>query len=157
MNEKLIQALHDAINSKLASDVKADSKSGTFKAVITSEAIDRDGEVILLNGWDFDNFMKNPVVLRGHNYWDLPVAKATSLQVVNGQVIANGEFASEAANPKAQQVRNLYDDGFINAVSVGFRVLQRNPENRRIIEKQELLEFSFVTVPSNPEAMGLGK
>lgn len=150
--------LSKQIEAKLAGwDFKADKDSGTFKTVITSEVVDRDGEVILLNGWDFTNFMKNPVVLRGHNYRDLPVAKATSLAMVDGKVVATGDFASAEANPKAQQVRKLYDDGFINAVSVGFRVLQRNPANRLIIEKQELLEFSFVTVPANPEALGLGK
>jgi len=158
MNEKLIEMLSKQIGAKLAGwDFKADKDSGTFKTVITSEVVDRDGEIIALNGWDFENYMKNPVVLRGHNYRDLPVGKCTGLSIEGGKVIATGEFASMAANPKAQQVRNLYDDGFINAVSVGFRVLQRNPANRTIIEKQELLEFSFVTVPANPEALGMGK
>lgn len=158
MNEKLIEMLSKQIGAKLAGwDFKADKDSGTFKTVITSEVVDRDGEIIALNGWDFENFMKNPVVLRGHNYRDLPVAKCTGLSIEGGKVVATGEFASAAANPKAQQVRALYDDGFINAVSVGFRVLQRNPANRTIIEKQELLEFSFVTVPANPEALGMGK
>ena len=36
--------------------------------------------------------MKNPVVLRGHNYRDLPVAKATGLEVVDGKVVFNYEF-----------------------------------------------------------------
>lgn len=158
MDEKLIEVLSNQIGAKLAGwDLKTDKDSGTFTTVITSEVVDRDGEIILLQGRDFANFMKNPQVLRGHNYWDFPVGKCTGLSIVDGKVIATGEFASEEANPKAQQVRKLYEGGFINAVSVGFRVLQRNPNNRLIIEKQELLEFSFVTVPANPEAMGLGK
>lgn len=53
-----------------------------------------------------------------------------------------------------QQIRKLYEGGFINAVSVGFKVIKRNPDNRYIIEEAELLEFSFVTVPANPEALG---
>lgn len=154
----LQEAIANAIINTKVFDTKADDKdSGTFKVVITSEVVDRDGEIIRLGGWDFENFMKNPVVLRGHRYYDLPVAKATGLSVKDGQVISTGVFAPADANPMGQQIRKLYEWWFINAVSVWFKVIKRNPDNRYIIEEAELLEYSFVTVPANPEALGMGK
>jgi hypothetical protein len=106
----LQEAIANAIINTKVFDTKADDKdSGTFKVVITSEVVDRDGEIIRLGGWDFENFMKNPVVLRGHRYYDLPVAKATGLSVKDGQVISTGVFAPADANPMGQQIRKLYE------------------------------------------------
>jgi hypothetical protein len=44
-------------------------KNGTFRVIMTTDKKDRDGEIIKIDGWNFENFMKNPVVLYGHNYW----------------------------------------------------------------------------------------
>lgn len=151
----LYEAITQAILNAKSFEVKEGNEdSGTFKVVITSEVVDRDGEIIRLGWWDFENFNKNPVVLRGHRYRDLPVAKATGLAVEDGKIVSTGVFAPADANPVGQQIRKLYDLWFINAVSVWFKVIKRNPDNRYIIEEAELLEYSFVTVPANHEAMG---
>lgn len=121
--------------------------SGLFEVVATNEGVDRDGEVIQVNAWDFNNFLKNPVLLWGHDYGSLPIGAVTSLEVRDGQVIAKGTFANTEF---AQEVKQLYDDGFLKSVSVGFIVRERNGP---IITKAELLELSFVTVPSNPDAL----
>lgn len=74
----MYEAILEAIKNIKSFEVKEDTPdTGTFKTVITSEVVDRDGEIIRLAGWDFENYNKNPVVLWGHRYWDLPVAKAT--------------------------------------------------------------------------------
>lgn len=56
-------------------------------------------------------------------------------------------------NPVAQIAKDLYKEGMLNAVSVGFIVKQRNSADYKIIEQAELLEVSFVAIPCNPNAL----
>ena len=100
------------------------------------------------SGLKIDNYKNNPVVLFGHSLYDLPIGKATSIEMKDGRTIAEGVFASHA---KAQEVRGLYDMG-IGAVSIGFIANERDQENDKVIKESELLEFSFVPVPANPYA-----
>ena len=51
----------------------------------------------------------------------------------------------------------MYDGGFIRTVSVGLKPISRDVNNRDIIREWELLEFSFVPVPANPEALRVSK
>ena len=67
--EKDAQNLRKEIAKFDVKEISADN--GTFRVIMTTEKKDRDGEVIKLDGWQFDNYMKNPVVLYGHNYWGL--------------------------------------------------------------------------------------
>lgn len=120
---------------------------GEFEVVATTEGVDRDGEVIQVKGWDFENYNKNPALLWGHDYKSLPIGAVTELRVEEGMVIAKGVFARSSF---AQEVRALYDDGFIKTVSVGFIPHERNGN---VITKAELLELSFVSVPANPDAL----
>lgn len=126
---------------------------GTFEVIATTEGIDRDGEVILVSGWNFDNFMKNPIMLWGHNYWEMEaiVGAVTDLEVKENQVVVRGIFASTESG---QLARKLYDDGILKAVSVGFIPKNRNGNT---ITEAELLEISFVSVPANPDALSLSK
>lgn len=128
----------------------SDEDSGTFEVVITTENVDRMGEVIKSDGWDIDNYMKNPVVLWGHDHYALPIGVCTSIDKQDGKLIAKGKFAPEDANPQGQHCRRLYDLGILRATSVGF--IEKEREGN-LITKAELLEFSFVSVPANPMAL----
>lgn len=134
----------------LIEDTKAlsDSETGTFEVVITTENLDRYQEVIKLDGWDLAHYRNNPIVLWGHDH-NQPIGMATSVEIVDGKMIAKGKFAP---TPKAQEVRQLYDFGIIKATSVGF--IEKEREGN-LITKAELLEFSFVSVPANPYALSL--
>ena len=131
--------------------LKEDTGSGTFEVIASTQSVDRQGEVILLEGWDLKNYMNNPVILFGHDYWSLPIGKATDVSIENGQLIVKGVFASTEF---AQEVRKLYDEGILKTVSVGFIPMERQGN---VITKAELLELSFVPVPANPDALSLRK
>lgn len=133
--------------------------SGTFRVIMTSDKKDRDGEIIRLDGWNFDNFMKNPVVIYGHNYYYLEnvIGRVDKIYREGNTIVAEGRFASEAANPKAQMVRRLYDEKILQAVSVGFIVKGRDVQDDSIITSAELLELSFVPIQSNPDAVDIMK
>ena len=132
-------------------NIKEVKGEGTFEVIATTEGLDRDGEVILVSGWDFDNFMKNPVLLFGHDYWSFPIGAVTEIVPEDNRVIARGVFAR---TEEGQKARMLYEDGILKTVSVGF--IPREREGN-VITKAELLELSFVPVPSNPEALDMRK
>lgn len=144
--KKLVKAL-EKVNIK---EVKG---NGTFEVIATTEGVDRDGEIILVDGWDFENYMKNPIILWGHNYWDMNavIGSATEIVKEDKRIIVKGIFAN---TEYGQQARQLYEDGILKTVSVGFIPRERTAN---VITKAELLELSFVSVPSNPDATSLSK
>lgn len=128
------------------------SEEGKYKVLASTAAVDRHGDIVDQNGWDLTNYKANPVMLWAHNYSELPVAKATGIEITELGLEAEFEFAPSDANPKAAMIQKLYDDGFLNAVSVGFIPKERKGN---VITKSELLEISFVPVPANQEALRL--
>jgi HK97 family phage prohead protease len=121
--------------------------------IISTDAVDRDNDTVNPRGWKLDHFLKNPVVLYSHDYSSLPIGKCVDIRVVNDKLVATVEFAD---HDMAREVLKLVDGGFLNATSVGFRPIngRRNTERGGMdFEQQELLEFSIVPVPSNPEAL----
>lgn len=159
INNEILEKVSLAFATKEFKDAiektKAATDSGTFEVIISTADEDRQGEVIDQNGWDFTNYKNNPVVLWGHNYYELPIGVTDEIFTNDkGQTIAKGRFAPEEANPFAQQVRRLYDAKIVKTTSVGF--IAREMEGN-VITKAELLEFSFVPVPANPMALSLAK
>lgn len=124
----------------------------------STEKRDRDGDVIEAAGWELKNFKKNPVILPSHMYWEPAIARAKSVKVDDGKLRFRIEFPEEGVNPVADVYRKLYKGGFMKASSVGFVPTEwasgdGEKEPRRTYKKQELLELSLVSVPSNPEAL----
>jgi len=154
--EELKAQLVAAISTKEIQDFVAKTleaeDSGTFEVVISTDDIDRSGDVIDQSGWDLTNYKNNPIVLYGHDYQSLPIGVTDNIEVVGNKLIAKGRFAPADANPFAQQVRKLYDLGILRTTSVGFIVKEITGKK---ITKQELLEYSFVPVPCNAQALSL--
>ncbi|HEX3861292.1 MAG TPA: hypothetical protein VHY35_06320 [Stellaceae bacterium] len=138
---------------------KAADKNGTFDVIISTEVTDRAGEIVRQNGWELTNYKNNPIVLWGHDYYSLPIGVCTEtyLTEYNGvpALGAKGVFYPSDINPLAQQVRKMYEFGLKSGfhvgctTSVGFIPREFEPDNRSIITRAELLEFSFVPVPAN--------
>jgi len=123
---------------------------------ISTGAIDRDRDTLKVDGWKLDNYRLNPVVLWAHNYRGLPVAKAVSIAVVASALKATASFPSPEEYDFADTVFRLIQGGYLRATSVGFRPIKSVYNNERggfDFEEQELLEFSVVPVPANPEAL----
>ena len=97
----------------------------SFQFVISTGSVDRDNDVVDPEGWNLDDFMRNPVVMWGHNYQEPPIARATHLEVMPGVGIsARFEFPPAGIHPLADTVRGLWDAGFVNAASIGFMPLE---------------------------------
>lgn len=140
----------------VVTEVKAVDGGNEFTVIASTEATDREGEIIKVDGWELDNYMLNPVILWAHDISSLPIGKAVEVKkdTEAGQLVVRGMFASKEANPIAEQVRLLYNEGVQTTVSVGFIPTEREGN---VITKAELLELSFVPVPANPEAVAIRK
>lgn len=144
-------AIRKSMVAESVTPIEGTNRSMRF--CISTAGVDRDNDTVDAKGWLLDNYKRNPVVLWAHDYDELPVGKATSIGVEGGRLIADAEFAD---HPFADTVFRLLKGGFLNATSVGFRPATYKMNEARgglDFETQELLEFSIVPVPANPEAL----
>lgn len=151
----------ETINKTFSVEVNDVSEaSRSFWAIASTDDIDRDGDVLSQDGWELDNYLKNPVVLFAHRYDELPVAKANDIKVVNGKLMFKPQFATKEEYPFADTIFKLYKGGYLRSFSVGFfpkewerrRTADGIPSGKNFI-KQELVEISAVPVASNPGAL----
>lgn len=128
--------------------------------VISTGSVDRMNDTIATNGWELENFIANPVVLWAHSSRDLPIAQATEVGVKKKKLRSVARFTPSGMNRFADTVFEMLMLGFLRACSVGFR-----PKDWKRVEddddrpfgfdflKQELLEWSVVPIPANPDAL----
>jgi exonuclease VII small subunit len=125
--------------------------SAVFSTIISSDDEDRQGESVSQEGLDFTNYMKNPVVLWGHDYYSLPIGICLGVEKSGNQTIAKFKFAPAEANPFASQCQKLWEMGIQRAVSIGF--IPRSFDDAGNTLTAEVLEFSLVPIPANPVAL----
>jgi HK97 family phage prohead protease len=132
--------------------------------VASTEKTDRYGDVIRVGGWDTKSYMQNPVVLWSHQSSQPPIGKTVSLSIETNPhpaLVQCVEFATKQMNPLADQIYNLYSNGFLKSVSVGFKPTAPptpiiDPDGDFTgyeFNGQELLELSCCAIPANPDAM----
>jgi HK97 family phage prohead protease len=133
---------------------------------ITSDTVDRQNDVVSIDGWDLTPYKSNPVVLWGHQASNLPIGKCVELTQVGNALKAVVDYVPmdmPVVGQLAEAVLRMSRGGFLSATSVGFRALDYEvAEDRDDGEswwaplnflRQELLEFSNVTIPANPDAL----
>jgi HK97 family phage prohead protease len=143
-----------------------DEEKGIYEAWLSTEVVDRDGDILLAEGAELENYLKNPVVLFGHEYRDPNAVVARALEVI--KVKGKGiklvfQFLRRGISATADLVHDLWKEKFLNAMSVGFipkELEERTDENNErirgyIFKLWEILEGSIVTVPANQDALRL--
>ncbi len=129
----------------------------TITASVESE--DRAGDLVLASGWDLRAYERNPVVLWAHQHLSPPIGRSLRTWVEGKSLMATVQFAP---SPFAQEVRRLYEGGFLRGVSVGFRAVETEPrksaQGRRglLFKRQELLEISAAPVPLHADTLAMG-
>lgn len=122
---------------------------------ISTAGQDREGDTIALDGWKLEAYARNPVVLWAHDYRSLPIARAAKTRIEDGVLKADAVFPPAEMHPFSAKIYDLAAAGFINASSVGF-IPQKwsfRKDGGIDFHEQELIEFSFVTVPANADAL----
>lgn len=136
-----------------------DTEAHRVTSVISTGDVARDGAIIEPDGWDFSNYDRNPVVLWMHDDSAMPFARMVDRKTEDDKLIATAEFDMD--DPMGATVFRKIQAGYINTTSV--RWLPKETEWRKrheeedekvlVFLKQELLEFSFVTIPADPGAL----
>ncbi|MBI2622277.1 HK97 family phage prohead protease [Candidatus Microgenomates bacterium] len=136
-------------------ETKAGSEDRTLMVKITTSNPDRSQDVVVPQGAVLDNYQRNPVVALNHKYDGLAIAKTEQLDVTSDGILARVKFPDIGVYDLADTVYELYKGGFMNAWSIGFIPLESSDRDGggREFKKWELLEYSAVLVPDNPEAL----
>jgi len=142
----------------LAADVEAGQG---FPWTLSTYDLDRFGERIDPQGWDFKRFIENPVIEWAHRY-DIPaIGKIEGLSIDDSGLHGMVYFNDKSYDPFGWSIGQRVKAGVIRAGSVGFRVIEIEIPDKAaaqdgtslIFRKQELLEFSICNVPANPWAL----
>ena len=132
-----------------------------YSATIFANELSRDGVSVDIEGMDFANYQKNPVVLFAHDFsgrtesGGLPIGRTIRLhRRSDGRVRAEFEFLM--GDPFVERVRNAWNQGFLRGASIGWRAIEARPSETgrgvRIV-RSELIEWSIVAVPADPDAL----
>lgn len=155
-----------SLRKAFVSEVKASGDDGrVITFAVSTESVDRMGDTIAVGGWKLDNYRANPVVLWAHDAGDLPMARCRRIWVESGKLMAEADFTpTPVAWPEFNEsVFQFLKHGLLNATSVGFQPIKYafSEDNTRSMGidfmEQELLEFSIVPVPANPECLQQAK
>lgn len=130
------------------------------RMIASTPDVDRDKDRVIATGARLDNFLKNPVLMYGHNYrdpWAL-IGKAADLRVDAGGINFQPELREPANDSDPMTViRALWDQKLLRAASIGFNPTKwmENEVGGRDFVEWELLEISIVPIPANQNALRL--
>lgn len=122
---------------------------------ISSIAQDRSKDVVIPSGVDLTNYLKNPVVAAFHRYDRPAIGSASDIVTDDTGITAKVTFLPKGINPEADMLYEIYKLGVQKGWSIGFTATEyaKNDQGGYVFSKWELLEFSAVLVPDNPEAL----
>ena len=162
--------LEGVIDRAFGDDIESTRK---VRFTISTGAKDRHNSIINMKGWQLENFNRNPIVGYQHNvYGDnmcVPpnpddVLGPARAWIENDRLMGEVTFETADINPQAEKVFRKVLNGTLRATSVGFlevgrgKTIQDKDDKGKVIgetyhfDGQELIEFSIVNIPSNPEA-----
>ena len=138
-----------------------DKAAGIISAVVSTESVDRDGDIIRQAHWDLNHFKAHPILLSSHNYRGLQnqIGEWTDMRIEGNKLVGDAQYYIKQGNPEADWAFVLASKGRA-AFSVGFvpdmskaKQIEAAGNLSYEFQGQELLEVSQVTVPSNADAL----
>lgn len=124
------------------------------RVICSTPDADRAGDVVMAEGIELSAYNANPVVLWNHDT-DYPIARCVEIGVKGGQLEALVQFPPEGDDATADRIYKLIKAGVVNATSIGFQPVKADPikGGGYKFTASELMEFSFVSVPANANAL----
>ncbi len=150
---------------KLLSDIQFASDASLaekrqIRVIAASGKADRVGDIVKIDGIEYQNYMKNPVILWAHDHYALPVGKAVDVTNAGGKLTMTIQFATAEEYAFADTVYKLVKGGYLNGVSIGARVKAAEwikDDEGNIVGRKftslELLELSVVPIPADSKAL----
>jgi HK97 family phage prohead protease len=146
--------------------VKSDETEddGAFTTFLASTAGEDRAKDIVEQTWELDAWKGNPVIQWAHDYSMLPVGKGVGVEVTDAGLKIRVQW--DTGSELGRDIARKYDEGYLSAVSVGFRPGgdsvrrsqlpegdARKSEHGYLFRNNELLELSAVSVPMNNQAL----
>lgn len=150
------------------------------RILINTAAVDRDRDRVMPLGARIENYLKNPVVMWGHNYRDpfALIGKTNELTITEAGIEVDFDLRPAANEADPQNiVLLLWNGGWVRTSSIGFdprdvpvdgvvpteddgvlieaRGWTENEHGGFDYTDWELLEWSLVPIPANQEALRL--
>lgn len=130
--------------------------------IISTSDLDREKEIVNPIGCRFDNYLKNPIVLFNHDVTK-PLGRCEQLFISEDRIIAKTRLNDDdILDPYLKSIINLIKNGTLRAASIGFIPIKWHFEQKevdgekfevKIFDEWELVEYSIVAIPSNPNAL----
>lgn len=150
--------------------VELESGERSVIGLISTDSVDRDGDVVMPKGVDLTHFQCNPVVTFSHKYDELPVGYSPWQKKIGYGIRAKAKFAERPEDWQGTWLADaclaLYQQGILKGFSVGFlptkireftdEETELRPEwknARCCIEECILLEFAVAPIPVNQNAL----
>jgi HK97 family phage prohead protease len=138
---------------------KAKGNSIEIEGYANAAVIDRGKDFMTPEGWELENYVKNPVILFDHGkdpqFGSLPIGKALVVHPEEKGLYAKVQISSSKSE-KISAVRDLVEEGILKTFSVGFdpKESQKSKDGNdvNLITKKELLEISIVPIPMNQDS-----
>ena len=153
--------MEDRIRSMSMSILRRGAVDDTRRSVvIAANDRARTAPEIDLAGLRFDNYRRNPVVMWAHDSTGrspsggLPIGRTLNIsRAEDGGIVAEFEFLDD--DSFAQRIRNAWDKGFLQAASISWLPMESVPAKHGGVRdvRAELLEWSIVSVPADPDAL----
>jgi HK97 family phage prohead protease len=157
------------IRKGLPAEIKLER--GQFTARISTDALDRDGEIVVPGGMNSKEYERAPVVFWNHDR-NMPIGQCVALKREERWITATAQFATRPENWEGQWfpdfAKAMVEQRIIRGVSIGFVPLPdggRHPTKGDrekwgdgitwVHSKWKLLEFSLAPLQANPEALVL--
>lgn len=123
--------------------------------ILSNEALNSKGFVVLNSSIDWSRYLKNPILLRNKDtgeHFGQPIGRVEDIHLENGRWIGKLVFGSSEL---AQAAKRDYEAGILNGVSIfgRARIVERN--GRKYTTFFEVWEISLVNIPSNPDAVAI--
>jgi HK97 family phage prohead protease len=138
------------------------AKRDGMSFVLSDETPDRLGDVIMSDGWQLEEFKKNPIALFGHKP-DFAIGTWANLRVENKQLLGDLQMAPKGTSERIDEIGRLVEANILRGASVGFRPIERKPRMVKdeqvgeVFVKQTLMENSIVAIPANPNSLAIIK
>jgi HK97 family phage prohead protease len=124
----------------------------------TTSSVDRMDEIIEAAGVDTKAYMRNPIVLWQHDP-ATPIARTVQIDRKADRLSALVQFPPEGTSDKADEIYRLIKSDIVRGASIGFIPIEavpmdaKQPWGAQRYKKIEMMEFSFVGIPCNRDAL----
>lgn len=157
----------DVLVKGVAAPASWNDNARSARFVMSSEAEDRAGDIIVQAGIDLQGFLANPAAFFNHRSYGFPIGTWSDVaKIADATARTEGTvtFLPEGDSADADQVARLVKRGALRGASVGIRP---KAISRRVnaageatrgfhIQVSDLVECSVVTIPAHPSAIVKG-